>query len=205
MMKYKSFKEIGSFLAGFRDSSLKMRFTRRGFLKMGALTTMGLMSHAADALAMVRPAEDSDRSLSFYNLHTEESLQKTYFYKDRYVPKTLQEIDYILRDFRAKEVHPIDVKLLDLLFDIKRRLGAKEPFLVISGYRSPATNEYLREHSRGVAAGSLHMFGKAIDIRLPSVSLETLHKTAVSLRLGGVGYYPSSDFVHVDVGNVRYW
>ncbi|MGB9712412.1 MAG: DUF882 domain-containing protein [Dissulfurimicrobium sp.] len=187
-----------------KNADLAMQLSRRRFLKVGAFVAMALLSPTR-VMARIGPFKGTEKTLSFYNLHTEESLHKTYFSKGRYIPKVLSDINYILRDFRAGDVRPIDVKLLDLLYDIKCRLGTKDPFLVISGYRSPATNRYLREHSSGVACKSMHMFGKAIDIRLPSIALETLHKVAVALRRGGVGYYPESNFVHVDVGNVRYW
>lgn len=215
-MQYASLKEIFKSLNEVKNITAKKQTTRRGFLKAGALAAMALLP-PAKALARlntitetVKPisfysSAETERSLSFHNLHTEETLRKTYFSKGRYIPRVLSDINYILRDFRSGDVHPIDIKLLDLLYEIKRRLGTKEPFLVISGYRSPATNRYLREHSGGVANKSMHMFGKAIDIRLPSIALETLHRTAIALRRGGVGYYPESNFVHVDVGSVRYW
>lgn len=215
-MQYLFFKEICRSLSEFKEVNTKKQTTRRGFLKASAIAAMALLpparalaklntiTEAVKPISFYKP-DETDKSLSFHNLHTEETLRKTYFSKGRYIPKVLSDINYILRDFRSGDVRPIDIKLLDLLYDIKRRLGAKEPFLIISGYRSPATNRYLREHSSGVACKSMHMFGKAVDIRLPSVALETLHKTAIALRRGGVGYYPESDFVHVDVGSVRYW
>ena len=111
----------------------------------------------------------------------------------------------MLRDFRANEVKPIDPALLDLLTQIQHRLGTNESFQVISGYRSPLTNAMLHANSEGVAVHSLHIEGKAIDIRVPGRSLEQLRGAALALRDGGVGYYPKSDFVHVDTGRVRFW
>ena len=119
------------------------------------------------------------------------------------IPDALSKVNTVLRDFRTGDVHVIDPKLLDLLFKLRTGLGSQEPFQVISGYRSPQTNARLHEQSNGVATHSLHMKGMAIDIRLGSRSLSDLHMAALSLKGGGVGYYPQSDFVHVDVGPVR--
>jgi uncharacterized protein YcbK (DUF882 family) len=121
------------------------------------------------------------------------------------VPDALATVNHFLRDFRTSEVHVIDPSLLDLLHELAGITGSTQPFQVISGYRSPATNEMLRRHSEGVAAGSLHMKGQAIDIRVAGVPLDALHRAALDLRRGGVGYYPASDFVHVDTGRVRRW
>jgi uncharacterized protein YcbK (DUF882 family) len=110
-----------------------------------------------------------------------------------------------LRDHRADEVENIDTDLLDLLFALRKTLETREPFHVISGYRSAKTNATLRAAGSGVAPNSLHRLGKAIDIRTPGRELRVLHEAAVALKGGGVGYYPKSDFVHVDVGRVRYW
>jgi uncharacterized protein YcbK (DUF882 family) len=122
-----------------------------------------------------------------------------------YVPQALAEINYILRDYRNGEVREIEPGLLNLLFALQQKLECTAPFSIISGYRSPETNSLLHSRSKGVAKNSMHLLGKAIDIRLPGHELKTLHQAAVDLRRGGVGYYPSSDFVHVDVGRVRYW
>jgi uncharacterized protein YcbK (DUF882 family) len=121
------------------------------------------------------------------------------------IDPSLERIDYILRDDRVGEVKKIDLRLLDLLHTLSRKIAADEPYHVISGYRSPRTNAYLRERGGGVAEHSLHLLGQAIDIRVPGVKLLDLYRTAVSLRGGGVGIYPASDFVHVDVGRVRTW
>ncbi len=117
----------------------------------------------------------------------------------------LADINHILRDFRTGDVHPIDVQLLDLLTELHRKTGSKQPFQIISGYRSPKTNSMLSAESSGVAKRSMHLDGKAIDIRLADVNLRALHETAVSMKRGGVGMYTASNFVHVDTGRVRYW
>lgn len=145
------------------------------------------------------------RSVSFRHLHTGERLAVEYFTNGAYLPDALQAVDRILRDFRTDEIHAIDPALLDLLHALTRLSGSRRPFEVISGYRSPATNRMLRSRSERVAAGSLHMRGKAIDIRLADVPLAALRKAALEAGGGGVGYYPASNFVHVDTGRVRFW
>lgn len=146
-----------------------------------------------------------ERSLAFYNTHTGEQLRAVYWEQGSYLEDSLGEINHILRDHLTNEIKNIDTGLLDLLFTIRNELETQQPFHVISGYRSPDTNAFLRAHSTGVAEHSLHLVGQAIDIRTPGRDLRVLHKTAVALKGGGVGYYPKSDFVHVDVGRVRYW
>ncbi len=161
------------------------------------------MSAAAPASANF--TSDVSRSVAFDCLHTGEGLAIEYWTHGRYIPDALSKVNTVLRDFRTGDVHVIDPKLLDLLFKLRTGLGSQEPFQVISGYRSPQTNARLHEQSNGVATHSLHMKGMAIDIRLGSRSLSDLHMAALSLKGGGVGYYPQSDFVHVDVGPVRRW
>ena len=145
------------------------------------------------------------RALRFAHTHTGERLSVEYFNQGTYLQDALVAINHFLRDFRTSEVHRIDPDLLDLLNGLTNLTGSRQPFQVISGYRSPATNNMLRRHSEGVAAGSLHIKGQAIDIRLADVPLVTLRQAALTVRRGGVGYYPSSDFVHVDTGRVRTW
>jgi uncharacterized protein YcbK (DUF882 family) len=177
---------------------------RRQFLVAGLAATVGCLFpfEAGAALSKLFPAE---RKLSFYNTHTGESLKVVYNEQGAYVPQALTDINYVLRDFRTGDVKEIDTSLLDLLYSLQKKLGSTGPFHVISGYRSPKTNLLLRSASHGVAGHSLHLQGKAIDIRLPGCDLKTLHRVAIELQGGGVGYYPGSDFVHVDVGRVRYW
>lgn len=163
---------------------------------------------AAPVLAMpahVAAGPPVARALRFTHLHTGERLAVEYFSGRVYLPDAMAAIDRVLRDFRTEEVHPIDTDLLDLLSRLTDLTGTREPFQVISGYRSPATNEMLRGRSDGVAAGSLHMQGRAIDVRLGDVPLVALRRAALSARRGGVGYYRASNFVHVDTGRVRSW
>ena len=150
-------------------------------------------------------ASSAPRALALAHTHTGEALTVTYAVGDNYVPDALLAIDHFLRDFRNGETHRIDPALLDQLHLLATVTAARTPFAVISGYRSPQTNLMLRQHGHGVAARSLHLQGQAIDIRLADVSLDELHAAALSLRAGGVGYYPVSDFVHVDTGRVRRW
>jgi uncharacterized protein YcbK (DUF882 family) len=179
-------------------------YTRRDFLRTG-LTAAWALAIPGAAWTGLRVPDRRVRSLSFYNLHTGESLKAVYYENGGYVAGALKEIDYVLRDFRANEVKPIDPRLLDLLVALHDRLGTTAPYHVISGYRSPKTNAMLHAYSEGVAAHSLHIDGRAIDIRVPGRNLSTLHDAALALRAGGVGYYPHSDFVHVDTGRVRHW
>jgi uncharacterized protein YcbK (DUF882 family) len=155
------------------------------------------------AFASQGPA--GDRTLALYNTHTDEKLKATYCRGNAFDKGALTDINHILRDFRTGDVFPIDLKLLDLLTELHRKTGSKQPFQIISGYRSPKTNSMLNAESSGVAKRSMHLDGKAIDIRLADVNLRTLHETAVSLKRGGVGMYTASNFVHVDTGRVRYW
>jgi len=145
------------------------------------------------------------RRLAFDNLHTGETLDVAYWENGVYVPDALQAVNYVLRDHRNNEVHTIEPHLLDLLTALSHRLEATPKFEVISGYRSPATNALLHAESGEVAVGSLHMQGEAIDIRMSGMGLSYIHDAALELDMGGVGYYPWSDFVHVDVGRVRRW
>jgi uncharacterized protein YcbK (DUF882 family) len=192
-----------------QDGLTRTGLNRRAFLGYGAVAAAAALSpltaHAASAPATRKPAL---RSLSFFNTHTGERLETTYCCDGRYEPEALQQINHILRDFRADEVKPIDPKLLDLLHELGGTLETDSPFHIISGYRSPQTNDLLRSRGgadTGVASKSLHMVGKAVDIRIPGVKLDHLRGAARTLKLGGVGYYPSSNFVHVDTGRVRFW
>jgi uncharacterized protein YcbK (DUF882 family) len=189
---------------------------RRDFLRTGALLAAGTAATSAFAniprfaptatlKEIALASAQAARTLSFDNLHTGEKATISYFENGAYIPDALTAINHLLRDFRNNEVHSIEPRLLDLLFKLHLNVGSNAPFGVISGYRSPATNLMLREHTEGVAKQSLHMQGMAIDIHLADRSLGDLNCAAVALRLGGVGYYPNSDFIHVDVGPVRYW
>ncbi|HVH29920.1 MAG TPA: YcbK family protein [Vicinamibacterales bacterium] len=145
------------------------------------------------------------RALRFAHTHTGERLALEYFSSGTYLPDALASVNHFLRDFRTGDIHDIDPQLLDLLHHVAQATQTSKPFQVISGYRSPATNEMLRHRSEGVAAGSLHMKGQAIDIRLADVPSLRLRQAALDARRGGVGYYPAPGFVHLDTGRVRMW
>lgn len=145
------------------------------------------------------------RSLAFFNTHTNERCRVTYWRDGSFDPEALRSIDQILRDHRTDEVKEIDRNLLDLLHDLRRRLRTDAPFHVISGYRSQASNDALRSRSRGVASGSYHLQGRAIDLSVPGVRLRSLRAEALGMNRGGVGFYPRSRFVHLDVGEPRTW
>ncbi len=186
------------------ESSTLVRPDRRRFLELSALVFLGsLLPRYAFALGGEPSA--ATHSLAFFHTHTCESLSCIYRQQGRLDRQTLTHIDHILRDHHNGEVKVIATKLLDLLCELKTRLGTDQPFHVISGYRSPATNEKLRRQGKSVARRSMHLEGKAVDIRVPGVPLARLRQVALDLQAGGVGYYPRSDFVHVDVGRVRRW
>jgi uncharacterized protein YcbK (DUF882 family) len=180
---------------------MRKKMSRRNFIATsGVLAAAGAIT---PAFANIVPA--ASRSLGFDCLHTGERLTVEYWAQGSYLPDALSEVNKALRDFRTGDVHPIDPRLLDLLFKLRTDLDSRESFQVISGYRSPQTNAHLHEQSAGVATHSLHMKGMAIDIRLGGRTLSDIRLAALSLRGGGVGFYPQSDFVHVDVGPVRRW
>lgn len=150
-------------------------------------------------------AGQAARRVTLHNIHTDETLDAVYWEQGRYIPEVMVEVNRVLRDYRSGDVHHIDPNLIDLLGSISTKLESRTPFKVVSGYRSPHTNELMHERSSGVAKKSLHMEGMAIDIHLEDVALPHLQRAALDIGRGGVGFYPSSNFVHVDVGPVRRW
>jgi uncharacterized protein YcbK (DUF882 family) len=160
---------------------------------------------ARSAFAASEQVEPAVRELAFYNLHTGESLKTDYWSDGAYLPDALAEINHILRDHHNDQVQPIEPHLLDLLHGLRNTIDTTRPIQIISGYRSSATNALLASHSDGVAKDSLHMQAKAIDLRVEGVHLDDLRRAAIALNGGGVGYYPNSNFVHVDIGRVRTW
>lgn len=178
---------------------------RRGFLKLAGIAVAGTLASTIAAPAIASPRPPRRRSIAFHHLHTGEKVDLVYWADGHYQRGALHHINWVLRDFRNDATHAIDPKLLDLLAVMRRQLRTSEPFMVISAYRSPATNEMLAATTEGVATNSLHLVGRAIDIRVPDRGISAVHRVAVGMRAGGVGYYPSSDFVHVDTGKVRYW
>jgi uncharacterized protein YcbK (DUF882 family) len=181
----------------------KPTLSRRGFLKAGA-AVLAAGIHGK-VFAKAPPVFSGERKLGFYNTHTGEQLNRVYWADGAYQQDGLAEIFHVLRDFRTGDVSPIDTRLLDLLHSLSAALDTETSFHIISGYRSPVTNAALAAKSNGVARHSLHMDGLAIDIRVPGRNLADVRRAAIALGGGGVGYYPASDFVHVDVGRVRTW
>jgi uncharacterized protein YcbK (DUF882 family) len=145
------------------------------------------------------------RTLTFYHTHTRESLTVTFRRNGQYDSGALQQLNWFLRDWRVEKPAQMDPRLFDILWEVYRESGSSQPINIISAYRSPETNGALRRRSSGVAEHSQHMLGKAMDIRLPDVDTARLRAIAMKLQYGGVGYYASSAFVHVDTGNVRAW
>jgi uncharacterized protein YcbK (DUF882 family) len=178
---------------------------RRKLLGLGAAVLACGGRALAETPPALTPAAIEPREVAFHNLHTGESLKAVYWDRGRYVPDALEAVNKVLRDFRTGDEHAMDPLLLDVLNAVHGKVEANRPFQVISGYRSPRTNAMLHEHSHGAASGSLHMQGMAIDVRVEGVQLTHLHKAALDLGRGGVGLYPLSDFVHMDVGRVRRW
>jgi uncharacterized protein YcbK (DUF882 family) len=173
--------------------------TRRRVLGAAAVAT---------GVAFVTPVPAisfAPRAVSLYNTHTGEWVRTVYWADGHYIRDAVRDINWVLRDHYTDEVRPMNAGVLDLLGMMRERLDTHEPFLVVSGYRSPATNHRLYLRHNGVASNSYHIHGMAIDLRCEGRSLPQLRGAAVSLRGGGVGYYPHSDFVHVDCGPVRYW
>jgi len=195
----------------FRYAHMK-QLSRRNFLGIGAAAAatalVPVKAFAAGSAAKSAGGLAPERMLSFFHTHTGERLSTAYCAGGEYFPAALHNVNTLLRDFRVNQVKPIDLALLDLLFELNGTLATTQPFHVISGYRTPQTNAMLQERGGshgGVASHSLHIEGKAIDIRVPGVNLEHLRDAAKSLKIGGVGFYPASNFVHVDTGRVRYW
>ena len=174
--------------------------TRRKFLAFSMFAAAAIVARPS-----LVQAHAGERTLSLLNMHTGESVKTVYWADGTFVDDGLGEISHLLRDYRTDDVIPIDPRLVDLLYRLRRKVGVQRPFHVVSGYRSPVTNAILRKNNKGVAKYSYHMSGMAVDTYLPKVELRTLQRAALSLGAGGVGYYPKTGFVHIDSGRVRSW
>lgn len=175
---------------------------RRGFLK---LTAWGLGALALTSVPL-EAAIRRERHLSFHNANTGESIRQVYWTpREGYIRESLKEINWVLRDHHNDQAKPFDYNVLDQLYALQLQLRLRSPLHIISAYRSPVTNRQLSRRSRGVARNSYHMQAMALDVRLPDGRVSDLYKAARSLGAGGVGYYPRSNFVHIDSGPVRYW
>jgi uncharacterized protein YcbK (DUF882 family) len=183
-------------------------FLAAGVTAFPALAATPIVTPAAQlaAPAVLKPASPADvRRAVLFNLHTGDRFNEVYWADGSYVPGALSEAMKVMRDWRNGEEHYIDPKLFDALHAINTRLETSQPFQIISGYRSPKTNAMLHSRSSGVASNSQHTHGKAIDVRVAGVDLKHLHNAALDVAAGGVGYYPVSNFVHVDTARVRRW
>jgi uncharacterized protein YcbK (DUF882 family) len=179
--------------------------TRRRFLA-GLVTGAALLAlRPVRTVAEVLSVGGAPREVALVHTHTNEALSVVYWQDGRYVPEALARINDVLRDWRTGDVVPIDPQLLDLLHDLARITGTRTPYHVICGYRTSQTNAMLRSRSSGVASNSQHIQGRAIDVRLPDIPIAELRDAAIALQRGGVGYYASSDFVHLDTASVRTW
>lgn len=178
-----------------------MSIRRRDFLRRSLGAAAGLTAFGPTAWAN----RGETAALTFFHIHTAEKLKIVYREHGEVVAGAVEEVNHFLRDFRSGESHEIDVALLDTLAALYDTFERRGNFEVISGYRSPHTNEVLRKVSSGVAKDSLHMYGRAIDVRLTSAQTLKLRNAALALERGGVGYYPESNFVHLDTGRVRSW
>jgi uncharacterized protein YcbK (DUF882 family) len=158
-------------------------------------------------MMLTSPSSAEDRTISMYNIHTQDTVTVTFKRNGKYVPEGLAELNHFMRDWRRNQQTRMDPALIDLIWELHQELGSKEPVHLICGYRSPATNEMLRRTSGGQARKSRHLTGEAADIVFPDVPLKQLRYAALAKERGGVGYYPNSGlpFVHVDTGNVRHW
>lgn len=183
---------------------------RRSFLGIGAATLGGVLIPALASPVAAATFKDGvigsgSRRLSFRNTHTGESFSGVYRVGNKYLPDAFKQINMVLRDFRTDQVYSMDPRIIDIIYSVRRMTGQNKPFEIISGYRSPKTNNMLRSKSSGVAKKSYHMKGQAIDLRMQDFSTARLRDLGKSLKAGGVGYYAKSDFVHMDCGDVRSW
>lgn len=182
----------------------RSRLTRRGLMQVFAATTLVAAPTYANAFGFLRKAGDF-RKISMYSGRTGESIETVYWVDGDYIPEALKEISYFMRDWRSDQVKPIDVRTVDIMAASRNLLEVSEPYLMLSGYRTPKTNALLRSRSRRVAKNSLHMAGQAADLRLKSRTVSQMTRAALAINAGGVGKYTRSNFVHMDCGDVRTW
>lgn len=178
--------------------------TRRGLLKVFAATAVAAAPTYSNAFGLLRGGGDV-RRIRMYSGRTGESLDTIYWIEGEYIKEAIKEINYFMRDWRSDEVIGIDPRTIDIAAAAHRLMDISEPYMLLSGYRTPATNALLRSHSRGVAKHSLHMKGQAADLRLKSRSVGQIYKAATACSAGGVGKYSRSNFVHMDCGPIRTW
>jgi uncharacterized protein YcbK (DUF882 family) len=169
---------------------------------LSLIALSGARVHAGDASS----ERSQEHALRLYNTHTGERLEIVFRRGEQYIPGALAKLDYFLRDHNTGDVRHFDPRLYDTLADLTASIGHPDGEIdIVCGYRTPSTNESLRAHTTGVAKNSLHIQAEAIDLRMPGVNTLTLRRAALALHRGGVGFYPHSDFIHVDTGRVRQW
>ena len=190
--------------AGQADLNMTFEFSRRGILGVFAATTVAAAPVMANAFGVIRGAGDY-RRVRMYSGRTGESIDTVYWVDGKYIRDALNEINIFMRDWRTGQVIGIDPRMVDIAAASARLMQTNEPYMMLSGYRSPKTNAMLRSRSGGVARNSLHMTGKAADLRLKSRSVSQMYKAATACRAGGVGKYSRSNFVHMDCGPLRTW
>ncbi len=176
---------------------------RRHFLRQAACLGVAGLTGLPAGRAMASAGED--KTLRLYNIHTGEYLTTTFWAEGQYQDAEVQMLDALLRDHRANQAMAMQRELYEKMYYLQQLFNSREPLYIVSGYRAPATNSGLRQVSDGVAENSLHMQGKAVDLRIPGVSHRHLHQAALAMRSGGVGYYPKSGYIHIDTGRVRSW
>ncbi|QBY00615.1 DUF882 domain-containing protein [Rhodophyticola sp. CCM32] len=179
-------------------------FTRRAVMRVFAATTVSAAPVMANAFGLLRGSGDI-RKLTMYNGRTGENMDMIYWIDGDYIGPALDEINFFMRDWRQNEVRAIDPRTIDIMTASHNLLETSEPYTLLSGYRSPATNAMLRARSRGVARNSRHMVGEAADLRINSRSVSQVFRAAAACNAGGVGRYSGSNFVHMDCGPVRTW
>ncbi len=182
----------------------KSGFTRRGLLAAFAATAVAAAPTCSNAFGFLRGAGDI-RRIRMYSGRTGETMDTIYWIEGEYIPEALNEITYFMRDWRSDKTKEIDPRTLDIAAAAHRLLDVSEPYMLLSGYRTPQTNAMLRSSSRGVARNSLHMRGQAADLRLRSRSVSQMYRAAAACEAGGVGKYSRSNFVHMDCGPIRTW
>jgi uncharacterized protein YcbK (DUF882 family) len=178
--------------------------TRRGVLGVFAATAVVAAPTYSNAFGLLKGSGDI-RRIRMYSGRTGESMDTIYWIEGEYIKEVMKEINYFMRDWRSDDTHRMDMRMVDIMAAAHRLMDVSEPYMLLSGYRSPATNAMLRSRSKGVARNSLHMQGQAADLRLKSRSVGQMAKAAAACASGGVGKYSRSNFVHMDCGPVRSW
>jgi uncharacterized protein YcbK (DUF882 family) len=185
---------------------LALRKSYLGLWVAGAMLFLIALGAAHAQAPGATSARAAEHSLQLYNTHTNEKIDIVYRRGDQYIQSALAKLDYFLRDHNTNEVRHFDPRLYDILSDLTASVGHPDGEIdIVCGYRTTSTNTALRAHTTGVAKNSLHIQAEAIDLRMPGVNTLRLRKAALALARGGVGYYPHSDFIHVDTGRVRQW